>query len=160
MAARHASGGAGSDDDSAWLDWVGEVPADIARLIACDANIWRTILDPRTGLPLDIGRAQRSAPTWMRRALYTRDRTCRFPGCTTPAAWTDVHHLDHWIRGGHTTIERLLLLCRFHHRKIHHGWGIDFDQHTGQVTVTRPDGQPYELDPTNSWTGPTTIRAA
>src|SRR5690606_7807863 len=34
-----------------WAHWVGEVPAELAQRIACDAEVWRAILDPTTGLP-------------------------------------------------------------------------------------------------------------
>ena len=145
--------------DSAWLDWVGPIPAELARRIACDADVWRAILDPRTSLPLDVGRAYRVAPYWIRKALYARDRHCRFTGCEAPAQWCDVHHLDHWIDGGRTQVERSLLLCRHHHRLAHEGgWTIEFDAQ-GDVRILRPDGTPYELGPNTSWTGPIHRRA-
>ena len=145
--------------DSAWLDWVGPIPAELARRIACDADVWRAILDPRTSLPLDVGRAYRVAPHWIRKALHARDRHCRFTGCEAPAQWCDAHHLDHWIDGGRTQLERSLLLCRHHHRLVHEGgWTIEFDA-DGDVRVLRPDGTPYELGSNSSWTGPIHRRA-
>ena len=35
----------------------------------------RGIVDPRTGLPLDVGDRYRVAPPWIRKALWARDRT-------------------------------------------------------------------------------------
>ena len=65
----------------AWLDWFGEDPLALAQRLACDeANVWRIVLDPATGLPLDVGRAHRLVPHWIRRALHARDRGCRWPG--------------------------------------------------------------------------------
>jgi HNH endonuclease len=47
----------------------------------------------------------------------------------TEEIWSDValaaragaHHLQHWAKGGETTLENLLLLCRFHNRLLHEG---------------------------------------
>ena len=95
----------------------------------------------------------------MRKALHARDRGCRWPGCDAPAAWTDAHHLTAWYHGGPTSIERLLSLCRWHHVLVHEGrWHIHLDPATGEVTVTRPDGQPYEPGPSQPWTTPTNRR--
>jgi hypothetical protein len=85
-------------------------------------------------------------PGWLRRALIARDRGCRFPGCSAPADWCDGHHLTHWLNGGDTSVENLILLCRYHHVRVHeHAWAITVDQSTGEVTATRPDGTPYEI---------------
>jgi len=143
--------------EPAWLNWFGPIPPATAKRILCDSDIWRIVLDPTTGLPLDVGRAHRLVPHWIRRALYARDRGCRWPGCSTPAPWTDAHHLRHWHDGGVTRVEDLLLLCRYHHVCVHEGrWRIHLDPATGQVHVTRPDGTPHDLAPTRPWTTPTT----
>jgi hypothetical protein len=81
--------------DPPWLSWIGPIPPAVAQRIACDADLWRILLDPATGMPLDVGRARRLVPHWIRRALHTRDRGCRWPGWPTPAEWTDAHHLGH-----------------------------------------------------------------
>ena len=73
-----------------WLNWVGTIPTTTAQRLACDSDIWRIILDPTTGLPLDVGRTHRLVPTWIRKALHARDRGCRWPGCTAAASWTGV----------------------------------------------------------------------
>src|SRR5690606_20733215 len=95
-----------------WAHWVGEVPPELAQRIACDAEVWRAILDPATGLPLEVGRNHRLVPTWMRKALQARDRGCRWPGCTAPAAWTDAHHLLPWWHGGPPDIDNPSLPLR------------------------------------------------
>lgn len=138
--------------DPPWLHWAGDVPSSLAQRIACDSNVWRAVLDPATGLPLDVGRAYRIVPHWIRKALHARDRGCRWPGCDVPAAWTDAHHVLEWYYGGRTNLDEILLLCRWHHMLVHEGqWSIAFDQSTAEVAVTRPDGSPYELDPTRAW---------
>jgi hypothetical protein len=51
------------------------------------------------------------------------------------------------------------LMCRYHHMRVHEGhWELQFDPSTGQVTVTRPDGTPYELAATEPWNGANTRR--
>jgi len=126
------------------------------RRIACDSIIYRVLYDPATGQPLDVGRAYRTAPLWIRKALHARDHGCRWPGCLAPIPWCDAHHLDWWNKdNGHTQVNRMALLCRWHHTRVHEGgWTIHMHPTTGQVHVTRPDGQPYELGPTAPWLGP------
>jgi hypothetical protein len=60
-------------------------------------------------------------------ALRARDPGCRFPGCEN-RRFLDAHHVHHWARGGPTTMENLLLLCRRHHRLVHEG-GYRVDRH-------------------------------
>jgi hypothetical protein len=35
------------------------------------------------------------------------------------AAWTDAHHLVHWLDGGRSDISNAALLCRAHHTVVH-----------------------------------------
>ena len=143
--------------DKPWLDWVGPVSPATARRIACDAEFFRIVLDPRNGLPLDVGSAYRIVPPWIRKAVLARDRTCRWPGCDAPRAWLDIHHVMPWAIYRRTTVDECLALCRFHHQRVHEaGWALDFDVTTGQVSVTRPDGRPYELGRSQPWTTPST----
>ena len=127
----------------------------MAQRLACDGVLWRLVLDPRTGLPLDVGRKLRIVPWWMRKAIRARDRTCRWPGCDVPSEWTDAHHVTAWWRGGATAVEQILSLCRYHHMRVHEGkWTLRMDNATGEVWVRRPDGSPYELGPSRPWTSP------
>jgi hypothetical protein len=78
----------------------------------------------------------------------------RWPGCKTEASWCDAHHCRYWkAHEGPTCITNLILLCRYHHVLVHEGkWQLGFDPTTGEVTITRPDGRPYELPPSTPWT--------
>lgn len=158
--------------DPPWLNWVGPIPPAVAQRIACDADIWRILLDPTTGQPLDVGRAYRLVPYWIRRALHARDRGCRWPGCDVPSEWTDAHHRQPWAEGGETSVTDCILLCRHHHGLVHEGgWSIDFEVETGRVHITRPEGIPYLIPRSGtrrsgtarsssaSWTGPTSQAA-
>src|SRR5689334_4384402 len=134
----------------------GDIPAAIAQRIACDCDVWRCVLDPNTGLPLEVGRTHRLVPHWIRKALHARDQGCRFPGRTAPVAWTDAHHWKAWYHGGETNIDNLLSLCRFHHVIVHEGrWTLAWDRTTGAVYAHRPDGTPYELGPSLPHVSPT-----
>jgi len=81
---------------------------ETARRLSCDASVVRN------------GRRSRTIPPATRRALRARDRGCRFPGCQNHR-FVDAHHVHHWARGGETTVENLVLLCRRHHRAVHEG---------------------------------------
>jgi hypothetical protein len=89
------------------------------RRYACDCTISRVVFGPGSE-PIDIGRATRTVPAAMRRALNVRDRHCQHPsGCDRPARWCDAHHKRHWADGGPTALWNLILLCRYHHTLEH-----------------------------------------
>ena len=95
--------------------------------LLCDCAISRIVTGPDS-LPLDVGRTRRTVPPALRRAIVARDEGCRFPGCNKPPGWCDAHHTTHWIHGGRTEINSLILLCDHHHHVVHQpGWNADFD---------------------------------
>jgi hypothetical protein len=110
---------------------------ETARRLACDAAI--VPLLERDGRPLSVGRKTRSVPSPLRRALASRDRGCRFPGCTSHSA-VDAHHIEHWAHGGPTSLENLVQLCRFHHRLLHEG-GYTVERAGHELVFRRPDGR-------------------
>ena len=62
----------------------------------------------------------RSVPPAARRALRSRDRSCRFPGCGQ-RRFLHAHHVEHWAHGGRTDLSNLIQLCAHHHRLVHEG---------------------------------------
>ena len=70
-------------------------------------------------LLVELGRALRLFTPGQRRLLEQRDAGCSFPGCTTPPAWCQAHHVQHWSRGGPTDITNAALLCQRHHTHVH-----------------------------------------
>ncbi|MGH3514606.1 MAG: DUF222 domain-containing protein [Pseudonocardiaceae bacterium] len=110
---------------SASLALGGPINADIARRIACDAQVIPVVLGSR-GEPLDVGRASHTIPTAIRRAVIVRDRGCAFPGCSIPARWCEIHHIVHWADYGPTSVGNCVALCGRHHKLLHHSrWRID-----------------------------------
>ena len=122
------------------LAFAGPVPAETARRLACDAGVSRILTGP-DGLPLDVGREQRTAPAGIRRAVEARDLHCVFTGCTAPPAWCDVHHVDHWAWGGETSCDNGALICERHHTAVHEGgFRVARDPGTATWHTYRQDG--------------------
>ena len=96
-----------------------------AERIACTAGTTDIIFDEEFR-PLDVGRDRRLYTKRQHVALAVRDGGCMFPGCDRPPSWTEAHHIKHWVRDhGPTNIDDGILLCRHHHRLVHHGgWEI------------------------------------
>ncbi len=112
------------------------VSAETSRRLACDASVVRLTEAP-DGSVLDVGRKTRTIPPALRRALESRDRGCRFPGCGL--RFTDAHHLRHWADGGETKLDNLVLLCRFHHRLVHEeGYSVHFQPDRRPGSGDRP----------------------
>ncbi|GAB94866.1 hypothetical protein KILIM_014_00010, partial [Kineosphaera limosa NBRC 100340] len=119
-------------------------PADV-RMLACDAQIIPAVLGTRSEL-LDLGHAHRLAKPGLATALELRDKTCTYPGCRIPAAWTDKHHITHWANGGPTTKGNMCCLCRHHHTVVHRHGHVATVTPYG-VTWTRADGTPIGNQP-------------
>jgi hypothetical protein len=95
-----------------------ELSVSTIRRLACDAEVIPAVLDSH-GAPLDVGRVSRLVTAAIWAALILRDRHCAFPGCDRPPLMCHAHHILHWILGGETKLENLVLLCGHHHRVIH-----------------------------------------
>ncbi|GAA1179509.1 hypothetical protein GCM10009584_21770 [Ornithinimicrobium humiphilum] len=92
-------------------------PQAVGRF-ACLGDVTPVVLGP-LGEPLDLGRTRRLATPGQVKALYVRDGTCTYPGCSVPGTWCDAHHLVWWSRGGGTDLTNLALLCSRHHTLVH-----------------------------------------
>jgi hypothetical protein len=126
------------EDGSCELEEGTPLHPETARRLACDASVVRIL--ERDRRPLSGGRKSRSVPPALRRALQSRDRVCRFPGCTQ-RRFLHAHHIDHWARGGRTDLSNLIQLCSHHHRLLHEG-GYSIERGAGAtLRFRRPDGQ-------------------
>jgi hypothetical protein len=120
------------------LDDGTHVSAETLRRVACDGGLVAAVVDERGGV-LDVGRRTRAIPTAIKRALWLRDQGCRFPGCAN-RRFVHGHHVKHWLHGGRTSLDNLLLLCSFHHRLVHEG-GFTISLTDGtDVEVRAPSG--------------------
>jgi hypothetical protein len=119
------------------------IDGETARRLACDSAI--VPLLERAGRPLGVGRKTRSVPPALRRALASRDRGCRFPGCASHRT-VDAHHIEHWANGGATNLENLVQLCRHHHRLLHEG-GYTVTKAGSRFVFRRPDGRQIRAFP-------------
>ncbi len=141
-------------------DW--GIDEEDARHIACDADLTEYIEDAKGNL-LNYERRSRIVPGRLLRALKLRDKNrCRFlargipsrspaegsfPGCAHQR-YVEAHHVRHWIDGGETCLENLVLLCSAHHRLLHHGaYHIVIED--GDVVFVGRDGEvmPPALSP-------------
>jgi hypothetical protein len=111
-------------------------PATVRRL-CCDGALV-AIVEEANGDALDVGRKTRAIPSAMRRALDARDRGCRFPGCDN-TRFVDAHHIHHWVHGGETKLDNLVLLCRRHHRAVHED-GFRVEREADCIRFLRPNG--------------------
>ncbi len=116
-----------------------DLPIETLRRLGCDGSIVR-IVDDDNGAPLDVGRKTRTVTAALKRALWSRDRGCSFPGCER-SHYVDAHHIEHWAQGGATSLENLMLLCTYHHRLLHEGGFSVKRDREGALRFKRPDGR-------------------
>jgi hypothetical protein len=107
------------------IEGFGPIPRVTAERLLCDCALGRIVMKGRSQI-LDLGRRTRTVPDRLRRAIVVRDEHCQFPGCRAPATWCDAHHLVWWTRGGATSLDNCVLLCRRHHVAVHEGgWKLE-----------------------------------
>lgn len=111
--------------------------SDVIRM-AAHAWHYLCIFDTHAEQPLYLGRTKRIATADQRIVLHAMDRGCTAPGCDLPGYLCEVHHVDEWVDGGLTDIDRLTFACGAHHRLIKPG---------GWKTRKRKDGRTEWLPP-------------
>ncbi|MHA6523667.1 HNH endonuclease signature motif containing protein [Tessaracoccus sp. G1721] len=119
--------------------------ASEARRLACDADLIPMVLGTASR-PLDVGRTHRLFTPALRAAIVQRDQGCVFPGCTTPPAPCQAHHIIPWWAGGDTCLANGVLLCPHHHRLVEPDplqseesqWQVHIDDETGLPWFTPP----------------------
>jgi len=115
------------------------LPIESVRRLCCDGETV-VIVEDEDGEPLNVGRKTRTVPTAIKRALWSRDKGCVFPGCRNKR-FVDAHHIRHWAAGGETSLDNLLLLCTRHHRLVHEGGFAIAKDYLDRWYFKRPDGQ-------------------
>jgi hypothetical protein len=116
-----------------------------AQMITCSSALsW--MLHDSAGRLLDLGRRRRRPNAALRRAARDRDKCrCRFPGCESRRV--DLHHIQYWSNGGHTKLDNLLSLCRYHHTLVHERGYLIAAARDGGFTFCRPDGTTLPSSP-------------
>ena len=96
-----------------------KLSAGEVRRLACTARILPVVLGGKSEV-LDLGRSSRLFRPAQRKVMILRDRECRAEGCSVPAAWCEAHHWGRpWSRGGRTDLADGILLCSWHHHRVH-----------------------------------------
>lgn len=113
-------------------------PAQVRRML-CGATVV-TMLE-RDREVLGVGRTRRLATRPQRRALLRRDGGCVRPGCAeTRIERLHAHHMRHWLFGGGTDIDNLVLLCDVDHGLVH-DQDLVMSRRDGRLIVLTPDGR-------------------
>lgn len=108
------------------------------------------LYDPVTG-PVNLYRSQRQATLKQRLLLSAETIVCPWPGCTTGADESQVHHLRAWRYGGETNLENLSMAC-----PVHNGRNDDdpnapprhgrLAREAGRIVHHPPDGGPPQTN--------------
>jgi hypothetical protein len=110
-----------------------------ARRLLCEATVVAMIERGRE--PLAVGRRKRRATKAQRRAMLRRDGGCARPGCPeTRIERLHAHHMRHWLFGGSTDLDNLVLLCDVDHGLVHEH-DLVLSRREGRLVVTAPDGR-------------------
>ncbi|GAA3747216.1 hypothetical protein GCM10022239_23380 [Leifsonia bigeumensis] len=101
-----------------------DVSMTTIRHLACSGGLQFVSIDAYGSIH-GLGSPQRCFTSAQRRAIIARDGGCTIPGCSIPAAWCEIHHVDPAENNGPTHTDNGVLLCWFHHRTIEtSGWQI------------------------------------
>lgn len=152
----HESGGdqflvvvhADIDEGTATLESGAPVDATTLERLLCDQPV-AALIRGSDGNPLFLGRTTKVVSRTMRRALKVRDGDrCAFPGCTSRVNLHG-HHVRWWRRDlGPTDITNLLLLCSYHHTRVHKEHFTIEGDGRGHFTFLRADGAALDACPT------------
>ena len=125
----------------------GVAQADVGQLRdmldkATDVRFRRLVLDPLSGGVLDVGQTVYRVPARIEQFVEARDGHCQWPGgCSVPADQCDLDHMVPFERGGPTSADNLLALCRWHHLlKTFHGYAPEREP-DGSTRWRGPDGE-------------------
>jgi hypothetical protein len=102
----------------------------------------------QSGEILDVGRARRTIPSAIGRALWLRDGGCRAPGCGR-RHHLHAHHVAAWADGGETSVSNLVLLCPGHHLQVHEG-NLSVHLREGKLEFQNRYGMKLEPVPTRT----------
>lgn len=114
--------------------------------MACTADRLQMTHDAR-GAPLDLTGRHRIYSEKQYLSMVERDGGCRFGWCEEPAARCQTHHIDEYIEGGRTVVDRGVLVCDTHHRWLHRSGARFIGDPAGSLFVETADGHLLRANP-------------
>ncbi len=125
------------------------LPDRVVLRLLCEGRI-RTVIHDAASNVLDVGRSHRLVTDRQYRALLARQHGhCAHPGCPNTKG-LHAHHRIHWIRGGRTDLNNLLLLCERHHVAHHAGAFEILPDRAGKLQFISCDGTNLGAPPRTS----------
>ncbi len=110
----------GATTEPAWMEGVGPISIEVAKELTANApSLYRLLVDPIHGKPLDIAPESYRITKALRTMIRVRDEYCQFPGCTAKACSSEIDHIRAFEAGGETTLDNLESLCLHHHLLKH-----------------------------------------
>jgi Domain of unknown function (DUF222) len=129
------------------------LPDRVVQRLLCDGRI-RTVIHDGANV-LDVGRSHRLVTDRQYRALMLRQHAhCAHPGCPNTKN-LHAHHRIHWIHGGRTDLDNLLLLCERHHVAHHAGEFHIFTAGAGRFRFVSSNGHDLSAPLRNPASGDT-----
>lgn len=116
-----------------------------AERMCCDADT-EVVMHDADGRVTDVSARRSVVRGRLRRLVQQRDRTCQVPGCTHRAR-KEVHHLRHRSQGGTNDPDNLVLVCSYHHHRLHEGGWSATRLADGTVQFTLPNGRVIPAEP-------------
>ena len=102
----------GLTNEPAWMEGIGPVSIDVAKLMTESApSMYRLLVDPITNQAIEAGVDCYRISKSLRLMLQVRDEYCQFPGCYAKASTSDVDHIRAFAAGGKSTPTNLVHLC-------------------------------------------------
>ncbi|MCV7346888.1 DUF222 domain-containing protein [Mycolicibacterium rhodesiae] len=143
---------AGDDDESAWLDGYGPVPAGFACKMVGDAaldenartTLRRLYRHPDSGQLVAMESRSRIFPRGLAAFIGLRDQTCRTPYCDAPIRHRD-HARPHRESGSTSALNGLGECEACNYAKEARGWRVRTTERAGmhQANFTTPTGATY-----------------
>lgn len=115
------------------------IAASAVRAMVPESQLRRLVFDDQSGLPLDLGRARRLAPGYLRTLAFTGHSTCAWGGgCDVPVSRCEADHITEFSHGGTTSVANLQPLCSTHNRLKYRR----STRHTHTGTTTQAQAHP------------------
>jgi len=122
------------------------LPDRVVQRLLCAGRI-RTVLHDNATNVLDVGRSHRLVTDRQYRVLLARQHGhCAHPGCPNTKN-LHAHHRIHWIDGGRTDLNNLLVLCERHHVAHHAGQFHILTTGAGGFRFVASDGRNLSTPP-------------